>query len=157
MPAGRPPKYSAAMRDRICFFLAEGMSIRQICEQPKTPDKAQVFRWLAKYEEFRDQYAKAKRQGIEALAEEIIDIADDGTNDYMENEDRDGHLAYKVNGEAVARSRLRIDARKWILAKLIPKKYGEKIEVDQIGETQPLNISFRVAEPKSELQITKGN
>lgn len=134
MPAGRPTKYSQSMADSICLFLSEGKSVRQLCDLPKMPDKSQVFKWLAEYPEFQDQYAKAKRQGIEALAEELIDIADDGTNDYMEITDKEGALAYKINGEAVARSRLRIDTRKWVLSKLLPKKYGE-IKDEGPGET----------------------
>lgn len=61
----------------------------------------------------------------EGMADEILEIADDGRNDWMEIQNRDGdNIGWKVNGEAVQRSRLRIDARKWLLSKLLPKKYG---------------------------------
>jgi hypothetical protein len=126
--AGRPTVYTEKLAEKICFYISEGMSIRQVCSQEGMPDKSQVFRWLASNEEFRDRYAKAKTIGVEYLAEELIDIADDATNDYMESEGKDGSVAYKINGEAVNRSRLRIDTRKWVLAKLMPKKYGEAKE-----------------------------
>ena len=128
MVTGRPTKYNQKLADTICLLISEGQSVRQVCKLDDMPDKSQIFVWLSKYPEFQDQYAKAKRAGVESLAEELIDIADDGTNDYMEYTDKEGQTAYKVNGEAVARSRLRIDTRKWVLSKLIPKKYGEDKE-----------------------------
>ena len=59
------------------------------------------------------------------MFEEILDIADDGSNDYMETKG-----GYKINSESIARSRLRIDARKWIMSKMQPKKYGDKLELE---------------------------
>src|SRR3546814_4173198 len=67
------------------------------------------------------QYARARDNQADTLADEILDIADDGSNDYVGEDE-------KYNGDAVARSRLRVDARKWLAGKLAPKKYGEKID-----------------------------
>lgn len=97
------------------------------------PDKATVFRWLAKYEAFRDQYARAREAQADALFDDILDIADDGRNDWMQRkfgeEDR-----WVENGEALRRSALRIDARKWMAGKLLPKKYGEKVMQEITGK-----------------------
>jgi hypothetical protein len=120
--------YSAAIATKICEMLVEGKSLRQICEEPGMPNKATVLRWLAdeKKSDFRDQYARAREMQAEAMAEEIIEIADDGRNDWMEVLSKDGeNVGWRVNGEAVQRSRLRVDARKWLMSKLLPKKYGE--------------------------------
>ena len=57
-----------------------------------------------------------------AMADETLEISDDGTNDWMK--DNEG---YKVNGEHVARSRLRVDTRKWLLSKALPKIFGDKL------------------------------
>ena len=90
----------------------------------------------------------AKEESADALVEDILDIADDGSNDWMAVHGKDGSEAWKLNGEHVQRSRLRVDTRKWIASKLKPKKYGEKIEVDNhhSGEVAFVND---VPRPKS--------
>lgn len=106
--------------------------MREICRQDEMPDKSTVMRWLHAHEDFRDQYARAKEIGIEALAEDILDIADDASNDWMERHDSEGaNTGWQFNGEAARRSQIRIDSRKWLLSKLAPKKYGDKLEVKQ--------------------------
>lgn len=62
------------------------------------------------------------------MADEVMDISDDGANDWMQRNDPD-NPGYVVNGEHQARSRLRVDTRKWYLSKLAPKRYGDKIEL----------------------------
>lgn len=127
--AGRPSSFTEEVADKICSQLAIGMSLREICRADDMPGAATVFRWLANpdYKTFREQYARAKEAGIEALAEDILDIADDATNDWMERKDSNGeNIGWQFNGEAARRSQIRIDARKWLLSKLAPKKYGDK-------------------------------
>ena len=81
-----------------------------------------VMSWLRKHPEFAAQYARAREEQAETYADEIVAIADDGRNDtYI---DENGHE--RVNQDVVARSRLRVEARKWVASKLKPKKYGEK-------------------------------
>ena len=84
------------------------------------------MRWLNSSDEFRAQYACAREMQADSLFDEVLDIADDGRNDWMEKrDDEGGNLGWKENGEALKRSQLRIDARKWIAGKLRPKKYGD--------------------------------
>jgi len=133
--------YSASIATKICEMLVEGKSLRQICEEPGMPNKATVMRWLAddKKSDFRDQYARAREMQAEAMAEEIIEIADDGRNDWMEVLSKEGdNVGWRVNGEAVQRSRLRVDARKWLMSKLLPKKYGES--KDDGGNQNDVNV-----------------
>jgi len=142
MPAGRPTKYSKELAAEICSQLADGISLRTICLAEDMPNKSSVFLWLREHEEFSDQYAKAKEESSDALFEELLDIADDGTNDWMENKGKDGEcIGYKVNGEAIQRSRLRVDVRKWALSKLKPKKYGEKHTIEHQGKVDYSDIS----------------
>ena len=124
---GRPSKYTKALAAEICARIAEGDSVRTICLDSLMPSGATVFKWLAEKPEFTEQYAKAVEQRTNKLAEELLDIADDGSNDFMAAKDDEGGEAYRVNGEAIQRSRLRIDTRKWLLAKLQPKKYGDSL------------------------------
>jgi hypothetical protein len=116
------------------MLIAEGMSLRKVCLEDGMPDKTTVLRWLARHEEFRTQYAEAKEIGAMVWAEEILEIADDGSNDYMEKLDDEGKAAaWKFMGENVQRSKLRVDSRKWLLSKLMPKKYGDKIQQELSG------------------------
>jgi len=116
----RPCEYTPERAEVLCAYLSSGMSLRTACKQKNMPDCATVFSWMRKFPEFLKQYEKAKEESADALAEEILDIADDSTNDWIE-----------LNGKVVAdkehvqRSRLRVDARKWIASKLKPKKYGD--------------------------------
>lgn len=131
MPAGRPTDYCEEIAQAICMRIAEGESLRMVCRDEAMPDKSTVLRWIGRHESFRDQYAQAKELGVEAIAEELFEIADDGTNDWMELTDSEGNAyGYKANGEHIQRSKLRIDTRKWYLSKILPKKYGDRIQQD---------------------------
>jgi hypothetical protein len=101
------------------------------------PSIASIFNWFRSQPGFLEQYEKAKQESTDAMAEDILDIADDGTNDYMENED--GKTQY--NGDSVQRARLRVDTRKWLMAKMKPKKYGEKLELSGDKEN-PVTVTI---------------
>jgi len=139
-PIGRPTRYSQDLADTICGELATGKSMRTVCRAADMPAMSTVFKWLRERPDFSEQYARAKAEAADALVEEILDIADDGSNDWMEVHDRDGNATgYKLNGEHVQRSRLRIDTRKWIASKLRPKKYGDRVGVDHgVQSANPL-------------------
>jgi len=94
------------------------------------PHKRTVKRWLAEKPSFQEQYARAKEEMAEHFAEEILEIADDGSNDWIEREVESGKLIKVADHEHIARSRLRVDTRKWLMSKLLPKKFGEKLDVD---------------------------
>lgn len=131
---GRPTVCSKALTDRICGRLAAGESLNSICKDDGMPAKGNVFKWLLSdsdtYKDFRDKYAKAREIQYHQMADEILNIADDGTNDYIESAGDEGAAAaYRVNGEAVARSRLRVDTRKWFMSKVLPK-FADKQIVD---------------------------
>jgi hypothetical protein len=97
---------------------------------PGLPCRDTVLSWIRTNPDFRELYAKAKAESADAIFEEILDIADDATNDWMEVHDKDGNsIGWKLNGEAINRSRLRVDTRKWVASKLKPKKYGDKLDL----------------------------
>ncbi len=126
---GRPSDYSPELAAEICSRLATGMSLRTMCLADDMPCAKTIFRWFQKYPEFCQQYARAKEESADALVEEITDIADDGTNDWMQKHDAGGeNIGWQVNGEHIQRSKLRVDARKWIASKLKPKRYGDRLE-----------------------------
>jgi hypothetical protein len=126
--------YDQAIFDAICDRIADGESLRSVCRDKAMPSKANFFRWVAANKEAADQYARAMEVRSDVLFDELLDIADDGTNDWMDRANADGQTGDKVlNAEHVQRSRLRIDARKWALAKMQPKKYGDKLDLNHGG------------------------
>jgi hypothetical protein len=136
---GRPSLYSDALADLICERLTTGESLRRICESEDMPHAGTVCRWLATNDVFREQYARAREAQAELMADEMVEISDDGRNDWMERHGSEGEsLGWKENGEAIRRSALRIDTRKWIAARLLPKKYGDKIAVGGSKEMDPI-------------------
>ena len=96
---------------------------KKLCaEHSHWPCQDTLFTWLKTDAEFSEQYALAKRAQVEVLVDEILAIADDSSQDILVNEE--GKEIY--DGERVARSRLRIDTRKWLACKLVPRVYGVK-------------------------------
>lgn len=132
-----PFPFTQELADEICERLIEGESLRHICLDEHMPSPALVCRWLIDEDKraFREQYALAREAQADTLADEMLDIADDGTNDWMARQAKDGGDAgIEYNGDHVQRSRLRIDTRKWIASKLKPKKYGDKLDLEHSGE-----------------------
>lgn len=131
-------EYSPELADAICELISSGKSIREICSADGMPDKSSIFRWLGKHDEFRDQYARAKEEQTELYADELVEIADDISNDVS------GELQMP-NSVAVQRARLRVDTRKWILSKLLAKKYGDKLDMNLSGKDGgPIQASIAV-------------
>lgn len=147
MPVGRPSSYSAEIAQEICERLATGESVRGICNsEDGLPTWQTVFSWLGKHPDFAEQYARAKELAAESIAEEIFDIADDTSGDNEEQEITPGVTATRLNPENIQRSKLRVDARKWYLSKIMPKKYGDKVQQEVSGPdggAPTLNVVIR--------------
>ncbi len=152
MPGGRPSKYTKPLAAKICAQLAMGKSMRTVCKQKGMPAMSTVFKWLNEKPEFSEQYEKAKQEAADAMVEEMLEIADDGSNDFYDDIiadidpettvadlDKNAILALlaKHRPENVQRSRLRVDTRKWISSKLKPKKYGDRT-IHQGDDEAPL-------------------
>ena len=121
-------------REKIKVFVCNQLrdsskGLRNLCDEIKgLPDRSTIHDWLSKDSEFADLYARAREDQAEYMAEEILEIADDGKNDYMENDD--SATGFRVMGENIQRSKVRIDARKWLMGKLKPRKYGDRLDVN---------------------------
>lgn len=114
----------------ICRLMAEeGLSLRQICKRENMPARSTVHKWLNERPDFSDQYARAREVMLDRMADEVIDIADDSSGDTIITEDGQE----RMNAEFVARARLRVDSRKWVLSKLLPKKFGDRVELSGPG------------------------
>lgn len=121
--------------DLICERLANGESLRTICKAETMPAQSTIFKWLAESAAFSEQYARAREAQADLIFEEMFEIADDASNDWMAGKAKDGEAnpGFELNGEHIQRSRLRIDARKWMLGKMAPKKYGDKLDLAHSG------------------------
>jgi len=140
---GRPSIFSEEMAASICKRLADGETLRAVCRDEGFPSESTVRGWVLEDREgFGAQYMQARDLGLDSIADELFEIADDGRNDWMQRLDEDGKsLGWQLNGEHVQRSRVRLDIRKWYLSKLAPKKYGEIAELQRAQGTT-INITI---------------
>lgn len=129
---GRPSDYTAEIAAEICGLLASGQPLVAICRDEKTPDVRTVYRWLAAHEEFRLMYARAREDQADTLADQIIEIADTPMLGIKTKTDDEGNVE-TTEGDMIEHRRLRVDARKWIAAKLKPRKYGERLNTEHTG------------------------
>ena len=118
--------YPDSVRLEICERIAKGESMVSICASEGMPSQALVYRWLTVDSEFVERYARAREQQAEHYLDEIIAISDDVSLDTLV----DGEGNERTNHEAIQRSRLKVDTRKWAMSKLAPKKYGDSNKID---------------------------
>lgn len=121
-------------REVILDKIAEGKSLRDICSAEGMPSESLVRKWAVQNEDFGAQYARAREAGMEALADEILDIADSQEGDILTTED--GREI--VNHDAIQRAKLRVDTRKWLMSKIAPKRYGDKLDLNHSGSIERL-------------------
>lgn len=117
--------FTPELGDRICAEMIDGKSLRSICAQEGMPSKRTVMYWLRTRPEFKDAYRTAQQERAECWIEEIIEIADDSSADFVKDEEGN----QRVDHDHIQRSRLRVDTRKWIAAKMMPRLYGDKIDL----------------------------
>ncbi|MFO6426574.1 ubiquitin carboxyl-hydrolase [Escherichia coli] len=131
---GRPSDYMPEVANDICALLSSGESLRKVWNAQECRAKHQFFAGWLNIQDFRDQYAKATEARADSIFEEIFEIADNAIPDAAE----------------VAKARLRVDTRKWALARMNPRKYGDKVTNELVGkdggaiqiETSPMSTLF---------------
>lgn len=144
----RPPVCDDLFVD-VCALLAAGMPLRQICRLPDMPTKDAIYRFLDDETVPEDharrlaRYARARKIGFDDIAEEALEIIDDGTNDYMERE-RDGETETVLDREHIQRSKLRFEGRMKLLAVWDPGRYGDKLALSD-PNGNPLGSAAREA------------
>ena len=116
--------------DLIIDLIEEGGSIRSILKRPDTVGTKTFYKWLEASEELQERYKNATKKRADNIFEEMLEIADKQSAD-MEVNDRGEHV---INHNVINRSRLQIDTRKWMLGKLNPTKYGDKLDVTSGGD-----------------------
>lgn len=120
---GRPEKYSEEKGREICKMIESGLTLTSICEPEDMPHISTIYDWQDAHPEFAESYARARSRQADTLASKVLDEA--------------------MSSHDAQIGRLRIDALKWTASKLAPKKYGDKVEVEQTG-TANFKLSFSV-------------
>jgi hypothetical protein len=132
---GRLSKYTEALGLKICERLSSGESLNAICKDEDMPAESTVRSWAIDPDHpITAKYARAREVGYLKMADELLEIADDGTNDYTERANDDGEPYKVVDHDHIARSRLRVETRKWLLSKALPKVYGDKTTTEVVGK-----------------------
>ncbi len=132
-------EYKVTILNFIFEEISKGSSLLSILrENDNMPNRSTFYEWVDANKEYANNYVRACEARADTIFDEILDISDDGSNDYMTI--TKGDMEYNVEDREVTnRSKLRVDARKWVLARMNPTKYGEKIQNDiNIRTEQPL-------------------
>jgi hypothetical protein len=145
------PAVPTEHQDALLEWVAAGGTVLEYCEEHPELERNKVYRLIVHDADFANRYARAREAQLVAWEDEIKVIADDGTNDYVERQGRKGTFI-ALDDEHVNRSRLRVDTRKWIMARASPKKYGDK--VSHVGggpEDDPIRMEHS-ASPRETLE-----
>jgi hypothetical protein len=149
---GRPSSYTEEIAAEVCLRLAAGESLNAICRSDHLPHERTIREWaIDNREGFSPRYARAREIQAHAIADELLEISDDGRNDWIQRGGDDERGGWESNGEHIQRSRVRIDTRKWLLSKMLPKVYGDKTEVAVTGPNggpvQSQSVTVPVTDP----------
>lgn len=116
--------------EKICNEIEKGSALRNILKVENMPSTSTFYKWLDEDEIKSKQYARATEIRADIIFDDILNIADQNDNDTFINDEG----KEVVNNDVIQRSRLKIDARKWILSKLNPKKFGDKTDITTNGK-----------------------
>lgn len=140
---GRPTLYCPELTSPILERIAGGETLNRICAEPDMPAAFSVRRWVLQHKEFATLYKQARELQLDYFADLIVDESFD------DSRDRNGEG--KPDNAAVARSKLKADSLKWLLSKLQPYVYGDKlttearITVDDVTTLSPVERAQRIA------------
>lgn len=129
-PPLRPTQYSHRLSEVVCERITAGQTTAEVTRDPTMPTWGVLARWRREHEDFNRRYTIARQSCCELWADEIIEIADDATNDFVTRVTAKGKVVQVFDRESFERSRLRVDARKWTASKVLRHVYGDKSEVE---------------------------
>jgi transposase-like protein len=132
----RPTTYSPELAKRICELVAGStMTLQQIARHLGIASAGVIQVWRQRHTDFAEMYARAREMQMELRADELLEIADDGSNDWMGVEAEEGRIVRVLDHEHVRRSEVRINTRKWLMTKFAPKRFGQRPQPDSGKET----------------------
>lgn len=121
-----PTDYSQELADRILAGMGDGLAIKTICEADGMPDRVTVWRWLREYPDFSERFDQAQRERAQSLVDDMSRISDDASLDPNDK-------------------RIRVDTRKWLASKILPKLYGDKVQLSGDEDGAPLVVTWATA------------
>lgn len=132
-----------AILEKIFDRVADGESLNKICSEAGMPARKSFFAWVADDSSILRRYEFAMLMRADTFAEETLEIADDSGFDWKYGKDQE----VIIDGDAIQRARLRVDARKWYASKLNPKKYGDKVTNEHQGgdPDKPINHNIQIS------------
>ena len=119
------PDTKAEICNSIISSLEDGKGLATVCRELDFP-RVTFLDWVDADSGLADRYARARARAADVIFEEILGLADDGIADTSIDPETGREI---VDHDHIQRSKLRVDARKWVLAKMLPKKYGDKIDI----------------------------
>jgi hypothetical protein len=127
---GRPTIYTEALAEQICNELCTGRTLRDVCRDDGMPAESTVRLWAQSDRDgFGARYRSARELGYHTMADEILEIADDTRNDLVARRRANGEGEPMLDHEHVSRAKLRIEVRRWLLSKALPKIYGDRLDL----------------------------
>jgi hypothetical protein len=142
------PNYEELFNKVLVEIAEEGISARKACTVVGL-ERKKFYKMLEENEERSNQYARACEDRSDLIFEEILEIADDSSEDSIIVNKKGGESYEILNKEFVERSKVRIDARKWALGKMQPKKYGDKVDVDLSSGGERITIKLNLGNDES--------
>ena len=139
---GRPSTYTIDTASVICDRISKGESLKAICSSPGMPDQVVGYGWLGRQPEFAQMYARAREEQADTLADEIAALADEQPRMVVDDKG-----VARIDSAWVQWQKNRVEARKWVAAKLKPKKWGERIQVAGDADN-PLRVEAEVQADK---------
>ena len=153
----RPTAPTKTLRARIFNKIADGVSVRKLCEDKRYPTRDMFYKWLREYPDFAEEYRIATELRADVLVDEMMDIADDDSLDIIIDTEADEGARVKADQIKVARAKVKIDTRKWVAARMAPRKYGNNVKVEAENKHDHSGgIDIRIVD-YSEVELDDGN
>jgi hypothetical protein len=121
--------WTPELEEAICSRIAAGESVLSISKDPAIPSQDSIYRRIINDSAFSEKYARAREAQMELMSAEILEIADDSSRDTKTGPEGGEY----PDNEWISRSKLRVDTRKWLMSKLAPKKYGDRVQNEHTG------------------------
>ncbi len=123
----KPTRYSRALAERICAELASGRTLKDVCSDDGLPPYRRVWTWAKEdFRGFATPYRQAREIGYHIMVDDMLEIADDSRNDFVARRRADGRTEMVVDHDHIARVRIRLDTRRWLLSRALPRLSGDR-------------------------------
>lgn len=147
---GPPSTLTPEVRDEIIDRMLAGEALTHICADEGMPSRQIVYRFMHQEtdeaEEFRRRYDRAFALRYRVIAEEILMIADDAEDDYVERTNEDGEPVILLSRDNIQRSALRVKARQWMLERLSPERFGRTTKIVGDPDRPVGNAGFTIVQ-----------